>query len=295
VRYHRRPPPRGGRVAPFAGVLLAVGVLGAIGWGIAAALGGEEEADPPPPPPTTVPQKPVLRIIFPEGFTRAEMAQRIAEVNRIAKRKRQITPKLSPPAYLRFTRLGKLPDDFESTTAPHLEGFLFPATYDFTEDTTSRALVRKQLEAFARAWDEVDLDFARSKKLTAYDVLTIASMVEEEVQAPKERPLVAAVIYNRLRRGMTLGIDATIRYGLGVPPTEALRESQLADPTPYNTRIHTGLPPTPISNPGLASIQAAAHPADVDYLFFVRNADCKTHFFTENEQEFLNRLARPRC
>jgi UPF0755 protein len=295
VRYHRRPPPRGRRVAPFVGVLVAASILGAIGWGITTALGGGDEAEPPPPPTTTVLQKPVLRIIFPEGFTRAEMAERIAEVNRIAKRKRQITPKLSPRAYLRFSRGGKLPDDFESETVPHLEGFLFPATYDFTEDTTSRALVRKQLEAFTRAWEDVELAFAESKNLTAYDVLTIASMVEEEVQAPKERPLVAAVIYNRLRRGMTLGIDATIRYGLGVPPTEPLRESQLADPTPYNTRIHTGLPPTPISNPGLASIQAAAHPADVDYLFFVRNADCKTHFFTANEQEFLNRLARPRC
>ena len=102
------------------------------------------------------------------------------------------------------------------------------------------------------AWEDVDLGFARTKNLTPYDVLIIASMIEEEVLVPKERPLVAAVIYNRLKLGMTLGIDATIRYGLGVPPTESLRESQLADPNPYNTRIHTGLPPTPITNPGLA-------------------------------------------
>jgi UPF0755 protein len=113
-------------------------------------------------------------------------------------------------------------------------------------------------------------------------------LIEKEVAVAQERPLVAGVIYNRLKAGMTLGIDATIRYGLGVPATESLRESQLNDPTPYNTRIHAGLPPTPIANPGLASIQAAAHPAKVDYLFFVRKPDKKHHFFTASQREFDN-------
>ena len=112
---------------------------------------------------------------------------------------------------------------------------------------------------------------------------------------PRERALVAGVIYNRLRLGMALGIDATIRYGLGVPNTESLRESHLKDPTPYNSRLYPGLPPTPISNPGLAAIQAAAHPADTDYLFFVRKADCKSHFFTASEDEFYAALSGPRC
>ena len=115
-------------------------------------------------------------------------------------------------------------------------------------------------------------------------------MVEKEVQVPKERALVAAVIYNRLKAGMPLGIDATIRYGLNIPPTQAILQSQLESDSPYNTRCPgcTGLPPTPISNPGLAAIQAAAHPAETDFLYFVRKADCKSHFFTANEQEFLN-------
>jgi peptidoglycan lytic transglycosylase G len=285
---------RRGALPALFGVLLAAGAFAAIGWGLVRAVGGGEAAPPPPPTTATAPAKPVLRIVFPEGFTREEMAQRLEEVNRIAKRRRNITPALRPRAYLRATRRGPLPAGFDDEI-PHLEGFLFPATYEFTEDTTSRALVRQQLETFAAAWDEVDLRFARSKKLTPYDVLIIASMVEEEVLVPRERPLVAAVIYNRLRLGMALGIDATIRYGLGVPPTESLRESQLEDPNPYNTRLHTGLPPTPITNPGLAAIQAAAHPADVDYLFFVRKADCKSHFFTASEQEFFDRVAGPRC
>ena len=170
----------------------------------------------------------------------------------------------------------------------NLEGFLFPATYDFTEDTTSKELVGDQLDAFDRNWSQIDLKYAKSKNLTEYDVLTIASMIEKEVQVPKERPLVAAVIYNRLHLDMPLGIDATIRYGLNIPPTQAILQSQLETPSPYNTRCCPGIPPTPIGNPGLASMQAAAHPAKVDYLYFVRKADCKSHFFTASLDEFNN-------
>ena len=112
--------------------------------------------------------------------------------------------------------------------------------------------------------------------------------VEKEVIAPEERPLVAAVIYNRLHAGMNLGIDATTRYGLHVPGTEPLLESQLNSTNPYNTRNPNikGLPPTPIANPGLASMQAAAHPAKVDYLYFVRKPDHVHHFFTASAAEF---------
>ncbi len=230
----------------------------------------------------------MLRVVFPEGFTRRQIAQRITAVKKIAKRKRNIATKLDAQAYLRLTRRGKPPKGFSGAKVPHLEGFLFPATYEFTGDTTTRALVRKQLAAFASAWDELDLKYARSKNLTPYDVLIIGSMVEEEVQVPKERPLVAAVIYNRLRVGLPLGIDATIRYGLGIAPTEPIHESELASNSPYNTRRFTGLPPTPISNPGLASLRAAARPANVDFLYFVRKPDCKSHFFTADEDEFFN-------
>jgi UPF0755 protein len=97
------------------------------------------------------------------------------------------------------------------------------------------------------------------------------------------------VIYNRLRRRMPLGIDATIRYGLGIPPTEPLRDSQLESSNPYNTRRFPGLPPTPITNPGLASMQAAAHPARTNYLFFVRKPDRRHHYFTANEADFYRK------
>ena len=286
VRYQPRPRRRGHGLAAIGGVLLAAAILAGIGWGVTRALDGDD----PPPPPTeatdTAPALPVLKIVFPEGFTRADMAKRIGEVNKIAERKRNITPKLSPAAYLKATKSGPIPADFKGEEIPNLEGFLFPATYEFTQETTSKELSRKQLEAFDRAWSDVNLDFAKEKNLTAYDVLIIASMVEKEVQVPKERALVAGVIYNRLKAGMPLGIDATIRYGFNIPPTQAILQSQLDSDNPYNSRKVPGLPPTPISNPGLAAIQAAAHPAETDYLFFVRKADCKSHFFTASQAEF---------
>ena len=99
----------------------------------------------------------------------------------------------------------------------------------------------------------------------------------------------AAVIYNRLRAGMPLGIDATVRYGLNVPGTESLRQSHIDSDNPYNTRRRLGLPPTPIANPGVASMRAAARPAKVDYLFFVRKPDSVRHFFTASESEFLQK------
>jgi peptidoglycan lytic transglycosylase G len=209
-------------------------------------------------------------------------------VNKIAEEKRKITPKLDPVQYKKIGEAKSLPPDgFEfKQRVPSLEGFLFPATYDFDEDTTTRQLIDKQFDAFIRAWSQLDLRYSKSKNLNSYDVLIIASMIEREVVVPRERRLVAAVVYNRLRARMPLQIDATLRYGLGIPPTEPITKEHLRSDSPYNTRIKTGLPPTPIANPGLASMQAAAHPAKVDYIYFVRKPDCRSHFFTASAAEF---------
>jgi UPF0755 protein len=217
------------------------------------------------------------------------MAERVTSVNEIARKRRKVRPRLSAARYLKLTASarGEVPAAFaRDARGRSLEGFLFPATYEFTPRTTTRQLVDRQLEAFAANWAKVDLRYARSKNLTPYDVLIIASMIERETVAPDERRLVAAVIYNRLKAGMPLGIDATIRYGLDVPGDEALRRSQLETDHPFNTRKRTGLTPTPIANPGLASMQAAAHPARTNYLFFVRKPDKVHHFFTASEAEF---------
>jgi peptidoglycan lytic transglycosylase G len=263
-------------------VLLAGGIALLVWLGTVAvgALGGN---DAKPPSPSTK----TLRIVFPEGFTRQQMADRITAVDEIAKQKRDVTPRLSAAAYLAATASSKLPGRFAADNKRRpLEGFLFPATYDFTQRTTSRRLVRDQLAAFGRTWKRVDLRYARSKNLTRYDVLIIASMIEREVISPRERRLVAAVIYNRLHNRMPLGIDATIRYGLDIPAGRPITQAQLDGSNPYNTSHTRGLPPTPIANPGLPSMEAAAHPAHVNYLYFVRKPDKIHHFFTASLQAF---------
>ena len=117
-------------------------------------------------------------------------------------------------------------------------------------------------------------------------MLKIASMIEREVQVPEERELVSEVIYNRLENGEPLGIDATLRYALD-NFDKPLTQSDLATDTPYNTRLVAGLPPTPIGNPGLDAIEAAAHPGDGDNLFYVvKPGTCGEHFFTSSAAEF---------
>jgi uncharacterized YceG family protein len=289
-----RPPvsPRPSRGRVLARRLVAVGVLAVLvvaAVAIAFAATGGGGGSPAPTTTAALPPPKPLRIIFPEGFSIAQMAERITAVDRIAFRKRHVRPRLAAARYLKLTANARFPAGFGGKHGK-LEGFMFPATYDFLKTTTTQQLIKDQLEAFRQNWGKVDLRYARSKQLTPYDVLIIASMVEKETLAPDERPLVASVIYNRLKAGMTLGIDATIRYGLDVPGTEPLHQSQLASDSPYNTRKFAGLPPTPIGNPGLASMQAAAHPKKTDYLYFVRKPDRVHHFFTASGAEF-NRKA----
>jgi len=281
-------PPRRPRPTPaqlqrrrLAALSAAVLVVGGLVAAVAIALPHvhRHHVLPPPPPPET------FRIVFPEGFTRAQMAQRVHDVALIAVRKSGGAVRLKESAYEAATRKGTIAC-FTPKKQTNLEGFLFPATYDFVAGTTSKELAQDQLQAFCRNWSKLDLAYARSKNLTDYDVLTIASMVEKEAEAASERKLIAAVIYNRLHAQMPLGIDATLRYGLHIPATKSILESQLQSSSPYNSRNRTGLPPTPIANPGMAALKAAANPAKVDYLYFVRKPDHVHHFFTASASAF---------
>ncbi|MEA2446042.1 MAG: hypothetical protein QOJ12_3334, partial [Thermoleophilales bacterium] len=140
--------------------------------------------------------------------------------------------------------------------------------------------------AFKDNFRLVSMRRAKSKNLTPYEVLIIASLVERETAVPRERKQIASVIYNRLSQNQSLGIDATVRFILG-KWDRALTQSDLNNNSPYNTRKFKGLPPGPIGNPGLASIRAAASPANTNYLFYVANP-CKpgTHTFTTTLAEF---------
>jgi UPF0755 protein len=232
------------------------------------------------PPASALPR--VVRVVIPEGETRMQIAQiaTAAGLSGSYRAESKRSPLLDPARY----------------GAPHgtpdLEGFLFPATYEMYVGAPASRLVSEQLLAFQERFAAGDVGRARALHLTPYELLTLASMVEREAQTARDRPLIAAVIYNRLRLGMPLGIDATIYYALelatGVATyTRELTNAQLQINSPYNTRIHAGLPPTPISNPGLASIEAAAHPAHVPYLYYVLAADgCGEHVFSSTLAHF---------
>ncbi len=183
------------------------------------------------------------------------------------------------------------PNKYGAKNPKSLEGFLFPATYQLDPGSSVDQLVSQQLQGFQQNFAGVNMSYAKSKNLTVYDVLTIASMIDKEVQVPSERPLVAAVIYNRLHRSMPLGIDATTRYQFH-NYTGEITQSQLNSHSPYNTRINAGLPPTPIGNPGLDAIKAAAQPAKVNYLYYVLRANGNgRHCFTASGSEFNQLVA----
>jgi UPF0755 protein len=231
---------------------------------------------------TTPPQqRSTATVTIPEGLSRAQ----VAPLARQAGLKGH---------YLKASVRSKFlhPNDFGAQgRARNLEGFLFPDTFVLKAGAPASDLVQLQLQDFKRRIKGVNMGYARSKNLTTYDVLIIASMIEREVQVPSERKLVAAVIYNRLHRGMPLGIDATTRFAVG-NYTSPLTNSQLASPSPYNTRIHVGLPPGPIGNPGLAAIEAAAKPAHVNYLYFVvKPGTCGQLVFSVSYAEAQRRAA----
>jgi len=175
---------------------------------------------------------------------------------------------------------------------PSLEGFLFPDTYQLRDPIGLTALLTDQLQTFRRQFATVDLRYAARNHLTPYDVLIIASMVEAEAQVARDRPLIASVIYNRLARGMRLQIDSTTRYATG-NYMRPLTRAQLDSPSPYNTRLHKGLPPTPIDSPGLRSIQAAARPARTAYLYYVvKPCGNGAHAFASSYAQFQSEVAQ---
>jgi UPF0755 protein len=230
---------------------------------------------------STAPVKKVATVTIPEGYSRAQVAP-LAEEAGLAGSYADAT---IGSRYLDPAKYG-------GKDAKNLEGFLFPDTFELKPNAPVADLVQLQLQDFKRRIKGVDMSYAKSKNLTVYDVITIASMVEREAMVDEERPLVAAVVYNRLKAGMPLGIDATTRFATG-NYEEPLTESELAIDSPYNTRTSAGLPPGPIDSPGLASIEAAAHPAKVDYLYYVvKPGACGEHSFSSTAAEFEADVAR---
>ncbi len=221
-----------------------------------------------------------FNVTIPEGLSRREAAPALNESGITGS---YLKASSSKKAIARARRLGA-PKGTKS-----LDGFLFPATYELEVGASAADLVSRQLDALRDNLDGIDLARAKRKNLTRYDVITIASMIERETSSEKERPLISSVIYNRLARDTPLGIDATIRYAENNWDS-ALKVSELERDGPYNTRLRVGLPPTPIGNPGRASLKAAAAPAKTDFMFYVAKPGA-CHAFAETGAEHERNVA----
>ena len=259
------------------GALLVLALVVALG---AVVLARALRSSGARPRPTAIVR--VVKVVIPEGENRLQIAE-IAKAEGLTGSYRKAakrSPLLNPTTY------------GAPRGTPDLEGFLFPATYEMDAGAPVSRLVAEQLTAFRERFGHDEIKRAHELHVTPYQLLTVASMVEREAQLPGDRAKIAAVIYNRLRIGMPLGIDATLYYAVeearGIATdTHELTESQLHIDSPYNTRTRHGLPPTPISNPGMASIEAAAHPAHVPYLYYVAGADgCGEQVFSTTFARF---------
>lgn len=222
----------------------------------------------------------VTKITFPEGMTMAQIFARLEEEGVCAA---EDLYKAAADFNYNFRFL----ENAETGTAARLEGFIFPNTYDFYQGEQASSVLNKFLTALharitADMWAQIE-----NRGTTFRNTVTVASMIEKEAANDEERALIASVIFNRMNAGMPLGIDSTILYlhqdyqgGVLLP------EAYLTEDSPYNTRLYTGLPPTPICNPGMASINAALKPAATGFYYYALDAESGTHRFFSNVNEF---------
>lgn len=218
------------------------------------------------------------RLVIPEGYTVVQIEDLLVQKG-IADR--ECFQKALGADYP-FSFLEGIP----GTGPERLEGFLFPATYELRPGMSEEEIINKMLQEFQTVFTPELQQRAEKMGLSIREVVTLASIVEREAKVEQERPQIAAVFLNRLEQGLRLESCATVQYILG-EQKETLTNKDIQNTSPYNTYLHTGLPPSPIANPGLSSIKAVLYPADVDYLFFVAKGDGSHHFsntFREHQE-----------
>jgi UPF0755 protein len=193
---------------------------------------------------------------------------------------------LSSEKFLALARGGTVRSKFQPAGVNSLEGFLYPETYRIEDTEDEAAVLRRMVGTFDDVGDEVGLANAQATAgISPYQAVIVASLIESETKLDEERPKIARVIYNRLAKGIPLGIDATFYFELH-RRGGALHQSELDRDTPYNTRKHAGLVPGPIAMPRRASLDAALHPADGPWLYYVLK-DQTAHTFTDDYNQFL--------
>lgn len=176
--------------------------------------------------------------------------------------------------------------------ATNLEGYLFPDTYDFPPDTKASEVIAIMVKRFRKEWKPESSQRARDLELSPREVVTTASLIETEAKLREDRPLIASVIYNRLQRQMALAVDSTVIYASKLEGKwrndGKVYRSDVERRSPYNTRLHLGLPPGPIASPGKSSLDAALFPAQTDYLYYVREPSRNdgAHNFYRNDNDF---------
>ncbi|UCF19578.1 MAG: endolytic transglycosylase MltG [Gemmatimonadota bacterium] len=224
-------------------------------------------------------------LTIPEGWTVRRMAERIATISEV--------PADSVVAILLDPALA----DSLGAPGPTLEGYLFPETYRFAQGLGPRAIATEMLARYRFVWTPERRAALDSLGLSERQAVTLASIIQGEARWADEMPLISAVYHNRLRRGMRLQADPTVQYALAAPQRRLLqRHIEESADNPYNTYTHDGLPPGPIGAPGLAAIDAALHPADVPYLYFVARDDGRHEFsrtLVEHNRN-IQRLRQPR-
>lgn len=212
-------------------------------------------------------------IIVPPGFTLPQVATRLGA-----------RTKITAESFLAAATNGSVRASIQPPEVRNLEGFLFPDTYIVGERQNAADVARRMVAEFEKRTKDLDWSVPERRGISRYDALIIASLVEREAKVEGDRPKIAAVIYNRLKRGMRLQIDITALYGLDahkVPTREDLKRQ-----SPYNTYLIDGLPPTPIASPGLASLEAALHPAYTNAIYYVVTDPSGRHSFTDDPAEF---------
>ncbi len=232
-------------------------------------------------------QQATVTVTIPEGFTLAQIAQRMAEAGLADEQ--QFRAATTAQAVAEILQVN-LPKEVRSA-----EGYLFPETYQFTLGTAPEKLVAQMIGEFEKRfitqlWEPLPPE---QRWGSLHQVVTLASLVEGEAKLDSERALIAGVLKNRLERGMRLECDATVQYALG-KHHRRLTYSDLQIDSPYNTYKHAGLPPGPISNPGLDCLKAALQPAQTQYLFYVARGD-GSHIFSRTYQEHLAAIRQVRA
>jgi UPF0755 protein len=252
-------------VVAVVALLVAAGI-GAAGVTLYRRFAGEDNPEPV-----------TFRVIVPEGLTIGQTAERVDV---------QTGGSISSGRFVDAAQEAGYDHTFLEGSGGTIEGFLFPKTYEVTDEMQARDVVEMMLDQFGLETRDLEWSRAEDLGLDRYQVLIVASMIEKEASLPDERPVIASVMYNRLRAQMRLQIDATVQYALGEWKPELSYEDLEVD-SRYNTYKVDGLPPTPICNPGFESIRAALYPAETDYLYYLLTSPEGRHSFTADYDQFL--------